>query len=232
MDGRWGGAGKIFRDYWFLNAYVLLLLVVPVLNFAIEHGGWRLWIPFFLLVFGWGWFASFPPACRFFPRLEGVGDYTGLMAAGVYVASRLVRRSRVDERLKGRCLVCLFVVGLMAASFGFATYTSPIAFVMAASGFILIKRSNVAHRIGKYVSWMIPSLFSVYLLHTHAFGFSIMKDFQNRIAVWSGSWLIAAVLSAFCFFFAGIILDLPRRGGGAVCRCLGSCFTNGYHHDR
>lgn len=89
-------AFSLWKGFWFLHAYVLLMLVSPCINAAFEllSEGKLLSValPLLAIPFCWSFAHDVPLLRRFVPDTEGLSAYSGLTFVGVYVAGRLARR--------------------------------------------------------------------------------------------------------------------------------------------
>lgn len=79
-------------------------------------------------------------------------------------------------------------------------------------------RERVFWSLRRLVGWLGPSLFSVYLLHTHMFGFGFLRCADEAMVGLGCYPIIACVISAFAVFGLGILLDLPRRVVARIAR--------------
>lgn len=224
----------IVRGFWFLNAYALLMLFVPLLNQALDGlakkygdpedkpfalltdpGMSVLW-PILGMTFGWCFLQQTGGVARILPKTAGVANYSGLMMVGVYVAGRLSRFCRWDEIFGTRFLLICFLsaLGMTSLGCGFETYSSPFALVSSASLFLLVKRFPVAQLVGQKLLWLAPSLFSVYLLHAQKeIGFRIVQLFKRKLVDCGCSDFAVMLLAAAVLFTVCLLLDMPRRGG-------------------
>ena len=225
---------ELFRNIWFLNAYAVLMLFSPLLNMAVEEIGqgcgaatsWKsrlrnvassermkvIW-PLLGLTFVWIWLHQVSGIARLMPVLSGVSNFSGLMMIGVYLVGRIIRLCEVESRIGSGVLCCCFAVCLGLTSFGrgFQTYASPIALMSVASLFFLVKRLRFAHAIGERISWIGPSLLTVYLLHARKdIGFRLMGDLKGWF-VGLGCPDVCVWLAVACIVFSGGALAGPRR---------------------
>ena len=213
---------KMFRGFWFLNAYAVLMMFSPVLNhmlsgvesYSLERKKTFLksLSPVFLLIFGWGWVRSIPWCNGYIFVSPGVEPMSGLMMIGVYLFARLIRLWNVKNMVTKRFLILVLVLGYPIEFLGLGSYTSIVASFMAFAWFVLIKDSVYCERLGKYVAWMVPSLFSIYLLHAHnAVGFPLITRYNYWLVEHGLPLGVMYFVSSASVFIVGIILDLPRR---------------------
>lgn len=224
-----------FKGYWFLHAYVALMLTAPLFDLALNSpevaNRRRLWAvaaPFIFLVFGWGWMQTlgrsfFGDAAKYFPPIPGYsgGGYAYLVLAGTYVAGRVVRKLE-PFNLPAKILsvagilLCYVATTYLPAwlkinSRLFACYCSPFVLMMAVFAFIAIKAVKFPKPLGVAACWVAPSLFAVYLLHTTKFGFGMIRTIVQNMSSKGMDPLLAYVTTAAILLIGCIALDLPRR---------------------
>ena len=214
LSGTGGGiefAIKLYRNYWFLNSYAFLMLMAPTLNKITEDNLSLCYIPILFIVFVWGFLNSFPPVWSIIPKSNGVEPFSGVMMMGVYIVGRLFRRQNLIEKISPRRCIIYFMLSLLVAAVGLCSYCSPFSLVIAIVVFFALKNNGLAHRIGKRSSWMVPSLFSIYLLHSHEFGFRLIMSFEDGLLNFGLPLFGVHIVSAVGVFSACLLLDLPRR---------------------
>lgn len=207
----------MWRSYWFLNAYVVLLFVVGLLNKCVASES-KLGIGAFLfLVFGWGWLVTIPIIKDYVPASSGVEACSSLMMAGVYVVGRLMRIGKIKPFLNGYINGVVIGVSVLAVGIGFCWYTSPFSLVIAMAGFFLFKNSYFVQKMGKYLAWISPSCFTVYLLHSRGtFGFPVMSSLEESLIGAGLNIYIVYLLTAIITFGVCVFLDVPRRVVGGL----------------
>ena len=218
--------GHLMLRPWFLCAYMVLMLLVPFLNSAFDNFR-RIKNGFvaFLFLLMWNWLSR--TDIKFcLPIAYGLGDYTFMMMVVVYIAARFMRKCHdrgnffLDQFSSKRLLVCvilLFALLSAGSHLQFGIYSSPFSLMMATMCFVLFKRLRVGKRIDSMISFISPSLLSVYLIHSNTPGFVAIKRLQSFL--WgSGIPKFACVpLAAVIVFWACFSMDLLRRG---ACRLL------------
>ena len=104
---------RVLKYHWFLHAYVVMMMLAPIVNFAIETSlkeekrrcFWMAIVPIFLLVFGWGGLVAMPGIGKFMPSTAGVTAYFGITLFGVYVAARIFRCFDLERKITARVLL-------------------------------------------------------------------------------------------------------------------------------
>lgn len=206
---------------WFLNAYLFLMLLAPLVDAALEHLDNRrllmTFVPFFILTFGWSFGSELPVLSQLLPGTAGLGSYTGLTLTGVYAVGRLCRRFEAD-RLSARLLGVVLIPLLVLTAIGLGDYASPFATALAAVTFLLFKRLRLPTWLARVFLFLGSSMFAVYLLHTNRVGLPFLINTQRVLIDKVGIPLYPSfVLSALVVFVIAIATDMVRR---CFCRML------------
>lgn len=190
-------------------------------------------LPFLFLVYGWSFLMLVPGVQRFVPRTPGLEPFSGITLCAVYLVGRLYRALDLDSRLTARWVVPATVLaGILSAcvipptnTWGgiFARYNSPTLLVFSV-GFFWCFRKGAGQVnfewMEKILSWVGPSIFSVYLIHCN--------DYGTRFFVWMGRYLtdygcgvyLLSFILAGSAFLGGFFLDIPRRLVVRICITL------------
>lgn len=207
---------KITIGQWFLNAYVVVMCFVPIINLAIDRMIIKELYPLVFLVFGWS-FATTLPINGFIPSSAGLTAYSSLTLLGVYVVARFFRKLH-DEggrffKIVSNKMVMLLILGvsLVMAAIGLGDYNSPFAVAIAGSVFFIFMNLTVPSWLGKVCVWLGPSMFSVYLSHSHGYAWGYFKIMENYLLANSVPVSMVYVLTAIVVFIVCIVADLPRR---------------------
>lgn len=213
---------KATKVYWFLWAYIALMMIAPILNMAIECAKTMdkkrvlmAIVPLICLVFGWSYIRGIPQTMELLPDVAGAGGSAFLPFVGIYVMARIANEFDVFERIKNLYLVGVVAVGVVVAAVGIGHHMNSIfALITACVAFRLIKHMQfkLPTFIDKIVTMIIPSMFSIYLLHTHMFGFGFLRRVDEYlVGTYNLMPWVACVVSASAIFVLGIVLDIPRR---------------------
>ena len=203
--------------YWFLNAYALMMLLAPLVDAVLERVPPRLLpgilAPFLAATFLWAFARSAAPheLAWLIPSAEGLSANAGLTLLATYVVARLCRRLDVAARLTHRNLLLLLLPAL-AATLLFGNYTSPFSVAVAAGVFLLFLRVPWPDWLGRAASFLGPSMFAVYLLHTNRVGFDAIIRLEVTLIDDRGwnAWCVYPLVAAL-LFCATLLLDQPRR---------------------
>lgn len=206
--------------WWFLWMYLALMAMAPLCEaiFVQNRTGWGVIVkiaPFVAVVYVWSYAATKIPLLKtVVPSVDGFSPFGVLTFFAVYLVARVSRM--YEERFKTRWLVVAAVVSGAMCWIGFYHHNSPFALVFAGSMFYLVK----GHRVERVetcrggVLAISPSMFSVYLLHTNAYGFEMLRKVEDCLVAAGWNYYAMAFVVAFGIFVVCVLLDLPRRAIG------------------
>lgn len=218
---------RIAIGQWFLNAYVVLMCFAPILNLACsqlviskwDYGQVRKCLqilgPLFVCVFGWSFATTLPIVGKLLPQSVGVTAYSFLMMLGVYTGARWLRLNDHWIRpliLKQKKFVIIGAcVCLLAMCLGFEDYNSPFSFSFAAICFYAFNQVQVPQKVGAVCVWLAPSMFSVYLMHSHGYAWDYLKCIESYLVGNRLPLSVVFLCTASAIFGASVLLDMPRR---------------------
>ena len=194
-----------------MHAYVLMMLLAPLVNHAIEKRNVCALVPFVLAIYGWGFLARFPIINQYVPRPVDLGMYSGLTLLGAYTTARILRVCKMDERLSMKTLLVAFLVlGAICSLFHLGFYNSSFAVAFAGCAFLIIKRWNLSK--GRVWLRLAPSVFSVYFFHlgSAVIGTGFMLAVADKLG-WLPCRFLALSVGACASFLLCIVADMPRR---------------------
>ena len=213
------------RQWWFLNSYLMLLFLSPVLNTIVScltstevktrRDAFVSVLIGAIAIYGFAW----PMHCHCIPRIRffltlGCPCQFGTICV-IYLLARVIRVTEFFNRMNNFAagIGVMVSVALAMHSYKFSYYNSPIAFLFAASLFYFFQRISLQNVfLTKMVLWIAPSMFFVYLYHSHQDpGFQMIKAFETQL-VNSGLnipfvWFLTAVI----IFVLGVGIDVLRR---------------------
>lgn len=213
------------RQWWFLNSYLMLLFLSPVLNTIVScltstevktrRDAFVSVLIGAIAIYGFAW----PMHCHWIPRIRffltlGCPCQFGTICV-IYLLARVIRVTEFFNRMNNfeAGIGVMVSVALAMHSYKFSYYNSPIAFLFAASLFYFFQRISLQNVfLTKMVLWIAPSMFFVYLYHSHQDpGFQMIKAFETQL-VNSGLnipfvWFLTAVI----IFVLGVGIDVLRR---------------------
>ena len=218
---------RILHEHWFWNAYLALILLIPVLNCGLEelnrrYGDRNVLRFLFLVSFVFG-----------VVPINGVdsGRTLGWFVC-LYLFGSQLRFSSGNIKFPRFSTMIAFAIGLPIVAIGCAMvlfhqwnipaygmveqYQSPIVFLSSVLLFIALAKTNSIKR-SKLLSIAANASFSVYLVHTatvvrpHFFEFS--KQIIERSSAYCAGFLVppAILTGIFIVYVAGILMDRLRR---------------------
>lgn len=211
---------------WYLNAYSILLLLSPLVTKGIDSFlndndlsdiRWGGVIPLLFLLL-WSWFSELYFIREFVPIVPGMGRQSFMALLYIYVFGRYYSKYKWFSLFSIRKTV-LILIGLIPLMMIFGSNTSPVTIIFTMVLFRVFERISLPQWLIKVVTFLGPSMFAVYLLHTNFFGFDLIHRYV--------SWMIddLHLFRYVAFFICGITLfvvccsiDMFRR----VIRWLGS----------
>ena len=205
------------RRRWFLNAYAVVMCFAPMVNSAVERMTFRALYPLLLCAFGWSFATTLPVVKDYVPRTPGLAAFSFLTLLGVYVVARFCRRLYDTNDgfhrfvANRKFLAAIIAPSLLLAAIGFGDYNSPFAVLLAAGTFFVFHAFNLPDGIGRVFVWLAPSMFSVYLMHSHGHAWEYLKAVEDAVLSRGLPLPIAYLATACCVFVACVVLDLPRR---------------------
>lgn len=206
----------IFFDYWYVDAYIGLFVMMPLLILSLSHLSkscyrallWMLFVVFSLI----GAFHG--------TRLAQNGHTTiwlaVLFAFGGYLKRFPVQCKRIYV-FAGWLIsvVALFAVLLLENPLYeaklFRSYTSPLTLVCSLCAFVLLKDIKIrSANFCRFLAWCSPLAFGVYLFHCHSCVWVEVASHLNHFSRLQGySWWIIPLVSVI-IFFTGILIDWIR----------------------
>lgn len=213
----------LFKGYWFIHAYVLVMCMAPLVGLlfdeaSVSSSGRKRTLyacaPFLAIVYGWSFATMIPVVQNLMPRTEGLAPFSGVVLFAAYLVGRLYRMFDCDNLLKGcwllpTALACAFVSSLWYGLF--ARYNSPFLLIFAIGIFWAFRHLRVSPRFAAMLSWLTPSVLSVYLLHCNPYGYRLLGFLERQIRLCIAWDYVVFFTLATVAFIGGFILDVPRR---------------------
>ena len=225
--------GEVFaftRWDWFIKAYIVLMIIAPVLNTFIYNSPEKLQrqvlIGFFIFSCSYGWLGG---ANRFF-----VNGYGPLLFIGIYLLSQYVHHAseydstptiirkfisldkKYDLMVFLGCITLNTTIGLLGLFlekniYGKVyAYTNP--FTIIAALYLLLYFSKLEMGYNKIVNKLAAGSFAVYLIHSQV---NIRPFFNKGVQYLYSSYNgINCILSIFIFlvlvYIFSVVIDIPR----------------------
>lgn len=211
-------------NYWFVNAYIVLYVISPILNQYVNHSTKKMLgsiiVSLLVLQVLWGW----SPGAKVWYDW----GYSPLCFITLYLLGRYIKLYWPESKEKPAYiyiiayLVLSLSIGLLAILFslkgGFYTncvyylftYISPFTIVLALFLFFIFKSIRFSSRI---INWIASSSFAVYLLHNNSYFFrhvylTSVQNWYNNLD--SFSFVFNTFLFIVIIFLISIGLDKFR----------------------
>lgn len=209
-------AYSFVAGYWFLWAYLALLMVSPILNAAIEGENKfvnKRIVPLLVMVFGWSFLTHIPIIKTYIPCTAGVTALSFVMMAGVYSVARIIRLRNYDRLFNGFKFWIGFIVSIVFCGIGFSHFDSIFSLYVAVGLFQMFRLVHVPVAIGRVVLLISSSMFPVYILHQAYRGFNLIEFGMNVSVGLVGdlSPMLCTLFTAIFVFISCLTLDVLRR---------------------
>lgn len=207
------------KTCWFLWAYLMLMALAPMVDPLVEtiKSTRRIdaVVPLLLMVYVWSYAAKVPMLNEYVPQKDAVLSVPIIFLA-IYLIGRICAVCEIEKRIHGWHFAVALPILMAVTALGLHHMNSIFAVLLSAMMFMLFKRV-ITLRNGGGVSWITPSLFSVYLIHTNGAGFELI----HRMEAWAFEehkfWFYPTTFCVAMVLFLGcILLDMPRRLIGKV----------------
>ena len=217
VGGAQYGVVNTIQSYWFLHAYVFMMLLAPVIDSAIEYASTQgkmffaaTFMPFLLLVFGWSYLANFD-LFKIVPHTPGLGASTGLSLLGIYAMARICKKTNafLSLHVSNLFLSCSVLVIFALGVFNCNLINSPTTLLLTTLIFVASLKFPMMH--GRLWRVLAPSMFSVYLLHTNGFVFGKIRYCVDGLVETGCPRFAAFILLAIAIFLVCIGVDMLRR---------------------
>ena len=143
---------KGVREYWFLWAYLLLMMLAPIIDAAFAGKDRRsiviLSAPVLFAVYVWGVMCAIPYVRDWIPSPRGLGGCTFLSLVGIYVAVKLYKLLDLGRFCTIRNAIWMLPICVIAMSVGFWWYWWIPAFVVSCFAFEGFRRMKMPSTIG------------------------------------------------------------------------------------
>lgn len=203
---------RLFKWHWFLWTYLGLMMLAPMLDIMVEQSS-NAAILLLAMAFGWGFSFHLPIIGSFLGTFPGLANNGIVSFMGIYAAARLLRKydgwvlSRGDRG--GLYAVVVGGIGVLLTRYGGTA--SPFSFLVGAGAVMMARKINMPNAASKVISWLSPSLFSIYLIHSNSLGFSIIKKIEITMLDYGYNTMIIYGVVTIILFLGSLICDVPRR---------------------
>lgn len=194
--------GFRFWHYWFINAYIGLVFLSPILNLAIKQMSQQqykivLISLFFLFCVLHGDIVLTPPG------LNMAGGYSTIWFIYLYLLGRYIAIYSIDKHYTKISILILYCAGLIGTIGGMCllhngSYNNPFITIQSLAFFLFFLKLSFYNRI---VNFVASSSLMVFLLHRHPI---LVKFYNSTIIklneVYGNSLLFIVNMLFFCTF--------------------------------
>jgi surface polysaccharide O-acyltransferase-like enzyme len=208
-------AVKAIRYYWYLWAYLFLMLLAPLINSAFEKCDRKaivtMVLPIVFLIYGWSFAGGVPVVRDWMPICNYLGGCNGVSLVGLYVFTLAYKKLGLKKYCTFRNSLIVLPACILLMLVGFWSFAWIPSFIVTCIAFEYVKKLNLPIWLGKISIFIAPSMFSVYLLHicncTH-----LMASFERYCVEKVGmSLCIMFSVTAVLTFAVCLMVDLVRR---------------------
>ena len=209
---------------WFLHAYVILMILAPLINLVAESKDHvKALIPFCTIIFAWGTLSELPILGKVMIHTSGISSFSGLTLAAVYAVGRVYRLYDFSQRIKLKWVLAAMPILIFINCFGmtnfksgewvsgwFGNYASPFAVLLAVCTFYIFSLMPVKGGISKAIAFVAVSMFPVYVIHQHPLFWNWLLQMASEAKA-NGGGIVYWALITFTMFAGCILFDLMRR---------------------
>lgn len=209
--------------FWFLWAYIILMMLSPLINVALDKCNKdeliRIILPLFLLVCVWMFALCVPIVRDYLPKPRGLAGLSFLSIIPTYMAARIYRRFELDRIITRKFVLIALPICVTLFLCGLWWYWWIPALVVAMSLFKCFYRLRLPAFVGKFVLSLAPSMFAIYMLHFSGGGVRLMTYLQvtlierYHIPITLSNLIVGLTTFGLC-----VVVDMFRRGIVVVIR--------------
>ena len=211
----------LLRQYWFVRAYILLMLMAPAMNALVDHASKH---DFKLLLIGWLIFQTLFSYIG--NEIWYYDGYSPLPFFGLYLLARymrlyyphwttLSRKWDISIFLFVSLLISIISIILLLLDWGggrMYNYTSPLIIITSAYLLLFFSKLNIK---STFINWIAISCFAAYLLHMNPYFMD--KWYVGVIAGWwqtesGGLFLLYVTIYILALFAVSVLIDKVQMG--------------------
>lgn len=221
----------ISRGDWFIKAYIVLMIIAPILNNFLKNSSIKLQrnviVGFFLFTCTYGWFGG---ARRFYVYGYGPLLFIGLYLLGQFAHNlsenntcklklswAFTRRKTFDILIFLICIITNTILGVIClytnrqGGYGLIyAYNNPITIIGAL--YLLLFFSKIKLHYNRIINVLASGSFAAYLLHSNRYVFPYFSEGVQYI--YNNSYSILCIAAIFLYillvYIATVIIDFPR----------------------
>lgn len=205
-------------DYWFIKAYLILMVLAPMLNAFCDYASRRefktILVAYFAILMVYGWLE--PASVHFTMNGCTALSFVGLYLLGRYLKMYCPKLTNYNRRIYAviyvaACLVMFFMC-LIFLSQGvrvtldsrLLNYGSPLVILSAVALLLFFSKWTFGNKV---VNQAAKSCLAVYLIHCNYFIYPIYKGLLLKANQMGGAMVVLFVLAVFVL---SIMLDRVR----------------------
>ena len=215
-----------FASYWFITNYILLMIISPILNAALENLSQKKQAQ--LLFLGFVFWSVIPVFTNITYALNNIAWFSYLYLIAGYIRNNAVGAHRSSCTHFGIAVISYALVVLSAVlsvfigrhtnsaffiknSTRFSDMNSPL--ILIASTALLLGCITAAPHCNKIINFLASTMFGVYLIHDNFIAGPYIWNsvFHCRQFANAPHLMIHAVISIFSIFIFGVFVDLLRQ---------------------
>lgn len=154
---------------WFLWSYIVLMLLAPLIDEAVENCGKanlvKVLLPIFLLIQVWMFLLAVPIVRDLMPNPRGLQGLSFLSLIPIYISARIYRRFDLGRFISNRFIWITVPVCMALCLCGFWWYWWVPAILLSVVSFKVFSELKVPSMLGRLAVFAAPSMFSIYILH-------------------------------------------------------------------
>ncbi len=206
---------SLVKGYWFLWAYIGLMMLSPILNTAVEGSeksvNLRI-LPLIIMIFLGAFLTHIPVIKNYIPQSAGITSLFCLMMAAVYVVARVIQLRGYERYLFCKWFLILALISVIFCYFGFFHYASPFGMIVAVFLFAIVRKIQIPKMFHGVIYFIAPSMFAVYLIHQAVHGFSFVREGMQIAAKFSSSAILQTFIASTFVLACCMFIDFIRRG--------------------
>lgn len=211
--------------YWFVPAYIGLMILSPILNNYVEHTSQtvqkNLLVAFFLFQFVYGWL--------FLDEAHFINGYSCFSFVLLYLLARYLNRFWIIylEKSARFYLFSYLLLSLISSIIIFVSlygnevvasiikdkvlaYNNPLCIVSSVCFLLFFLRVDIG--VNRYINWLAKSSFAIYLVHCNMLILPFYKRFMHYLYITFDGVVVLALGLFFilCIALCSIFIDKVR----------------------
>lgn len=206
---------KAVRYYWYLWAYLFLMLFAPMINVAFEkldrNGIVAIVFPILFLIYGWSFASGVPVIRDWMPICKYLGGGNGVSLVGLYIFTLAYKELGLSRYCTLRNSLIALPICAVLMLVGFWSFVWIPSFIVTCIVFEYVKKLTLPIWFGKVSIFLAPSMFSVYLLHICNCKHLIWSFEVYCVDILKMPLYVMFAVTAIVTFVVSLAVDLLRR---------------------